>query len=189
MSSALTGAGSEKDISDAGSSYRGEPVFLAVGKIRRSHGLRGEMLMDVMTHFPERLVPGKALYIGEGRLLVHIDHARWADKGMLIAFKGYDTAEAVAHWRNTYVYVKSDELPDLPSGVFYHHQLLGLRVVDQRTGRELGVLSEILETGANDVYVVTSAQGQETLLAAIEEVILQVDVPNSVMYVCAPDWL
>jgi len=94
----------------------------------------------------------------------------------------------VAAFRNQYLYVRADELPPLPEGEYYHHQLLGLRVFDLQ-GNLLGVLSEILETGANDVYVVRDEGGSEILLPVIEGVILEVDLGARRLIVNPPEWL
>jgi 16S rRNA processing protein RimM len=85
------------------------------------------------------------------------------------------------------VYVKVTDLPKLPDGEYYHHQLINLRVIDDK-GQPLGVLTDILETGANDVYVVTTPAGQELLLPAIEGVIIQVDLEHQQIQVHPPDW-
>jgi 16S rRNA processing protein RimM len=68
--------------------------------------------------------------------------------------------------------VKTKDVPSLPEGQYYQHQLLGLKVLDEE-GRELGSLTQILETGANDVYVVTDEAGKELLLPVIPPVILE----------------
>ena len=85
------------------------------------------------------------------------------------------------------VFVKISELPPLPEGEYYHHQLIDLKVVDL-TGKELGTITEILETGANDVYLVTDAEGHEMLLPAIQDVIIRVDLEKHEMQVNPPDW-
>jgi 16S rRNA processing protein RimM len=173
---------------NTGSLPLGEPVFLAVGYIRRPHGVRGEMLMDLLTDFPERLVPGKRLYLGEEHLPVQIRSVRPALQAVLIAFEEFEDRDQVAAFRNQYLYVRADELPPLPEGEYYHHQLLGLMVFD-REGHSLGVLTEILETGANDVYVVRDEQGREILLPVIEGVILEVDLETHRLIVNPPEWL
>jgi 16S rRNA processing protein RimM len=70
----------------------------------------------------------------------------------------------------------------LPEGKYYHHQLIGLQVMDENDN-PLGELAEILVTGANDVYVVKDASGGELLLPAIPPVILDVDVGHRLMKV------
>lgn len=150
----------------------GEPDYLAVGFLRRPHGVAGEMLMDLHTDFPERLKPGRKLFLGEEHLPVTLSRIRELGNGWLVKLKGIDTPEAAGQYRNTWLSVKTKDVPALPEGQYYQHQLLGLRVMDDE-GRTLGSLAEILETGANDVYVVKREDGSELLLPAIPSVILE----------------
>jgi len=172
----------------AGSPHPGEPVFLVVGKLHKAHGLRGEMVMEVLTGFPERLVPGKIVYIGATHLRQVIRHVRSIDRGMLISFETFDSPEAVREFVNQYVFVRSDELPELPDGEYYYHQLLGLAVIDP-DGSMIGKLVEILETGANDVYVVEKRDGTELLLPATDGVILSVNLETGQIQVLPPEWM
>ena len=170
-----------------GSPQPGEPVFLAVGLLRRPHGVEGEILMEVLTDFPERLRTGRTVYVGEDHQPMRITHKRSQDTALLITFSGIDTPEAAGLLRNKRVYIQADNLPELPEGEYYHHQLMGLKVIDEN-GAEIGSLTEIIETGANDVYVATSIEGKEILFPAIESVILAVDLDLSEMRVRLPAW-
>ncbi len=171
-----------------GSPSPGEPVFLAVGHLRRPHGVSGDLLMDVLTDFPERLRTGRTVYVGESHDPVRIVSVRGHDKELIIRFAGIATPEEAGRFRNAVLYVKASELPELPEGEYYHHQLLGLSVVDE-SGQVLGKLVNILETGANDVYMVETPAGKEILLPAVEEVILAVDLEHHEMRVRPPEWL
>jgi 16S rRNA processing protein RimM len=166
-----------------GSPQPGEPVFLAVGKLRRPHGVMGEIIMDVLTDFPERLQVGVLLYGGETYHPLRIRSIRPHDKVLLVAFEGLHTPETVGELRNQFVYVPAADRPPLPEGEFYHHQLIGLRVIDD-SGRFLGLISSILETGgANDVYLVTSQDKRELLLPDIKEVVQSIDLMTGEMRV------
>ncbi|NMB89868.1 MAG: 16S rRNA processing protein RimM [Chloroflexi bacterium] len=162
-------------------------MYLVVGKLRRPHGVQGEIIMEVFTDFPERLRKRQTLYVGEEHRPVQIDTIRGHQQGLIISLVGYPDREAVGTLRNQMLYRKAAEAPQLPEGEYYYHQLIGMRVVDER-GKEVGVLSEILETGANDVYLVKNAAGEEVLLPAIEDVILEVDVPGKSIRVRLPEW-
>jgi 16S rRNA processing protein RimM len=166
----------------AGSPPSGEPDFLVVGKIRRTHGLRGELLMEILTEFPERLKPGVVVYVGQEHRQLHIRSQRDHNQGLLIAFDGFHNPESAAELRNQLVFVPAGDRPPLPEGEYYHHQLLGLRVVSDE-GQDLGIMRQILETGANDVYIVVPEAGPELLLPAIESVILDIDLDRGEMYV------
>lgn len=166
----------------AGSPPSGEPVFLAVGKLRRPHGLKGEILMEILTDFPERLKKGTTLYIGPEHLPLKLANVRRHDQGMLVAFNGYHTPETAGELRNLIAYVPSKDRPPLEEGEYYHHQLLGLKVYDEEE-TFLGKLTQILETGANDVLVVQPEGGSEILLPALESVILEVNLEEGKMRV------
>ncbi len=176
----------EQDPS-TGSPGEGEPVFLAVGRLRRPHGIHGEILMDVLTGFPQRLHKGKTVFAGENHEPIIIDGIRGRNKEMILHFEGMQTSEEVGRLRNMIIYVKAADLPKLPEGEYYHHQLLGMSVVDE-AGTPLGVLTDILETGANDVYVVKTPEDKELLLPVVDEVILEVNPEQRQMRVRPPEW-
>jgi 16S rRNA processing protein RimM len=178
---------SDDSQENAGSPQPGEPVFLVIGKLRRPHGVSGEMLMDVLTDFPQRLRRKKTVFVGERHEPLVIETIRTQDKALLLSFEGITDCDAVGRLRNDLVYIRNVDLPKLPEGEYYYHQLLDLRVVDDK-GQELGILTEILETGANDVYVVHAATGEETLLPVIEGVILNVDLERGEILVHPPEW-
>ena len=166
----------------AGSPPTGEPVFLVVGKIRRPHGLKGDLIFEVITDFPERLRAGIVIYIGDDHLPLVIRNRRWQGSNLLLRFDNYRDPETAAQLSNKLAYVRAEDRPALPEGEYYHHQLLGLEVVtdDHRT---LGKLTQILETGANDVYIIQPETGPDVLLPAIDDVILKIDLESGRMFV------
>lgn len=169
-------------------SPRGEPVYLTVGFIRRPHGVRGELIMDIHTDFPDRLRAGTKVFLGDGHKPAKLASARPHGTSMLVAFQGVHSPEEAGALRNTWVYVAAADRPSLPDGQFYQHQVLGLRVVTD-DGRELGTLTDIFDTGANRVYVVKTADDKEILLPAIPDVILKTDVEQGEIQVHLLDGL
>lgn len=157
-----------------GSPDSGEPVYLSVGVLRRPHGLRGEMLMEVLTDFPQRLKPGEDLFVGPNHKLMTLASVRGHNDGLLVRFDSVETPEEAGKYRGNGIFVRAEDRPPLPEGEFYHHEVIGLRVVNE-DDEELGILSEILLTGANEVYIVKRPDGHDLLLPAIEEVILKID--------------
>jgi 16S rRNA processing protein RimM len=95
---------------------------------------------------------------------------------------GVDTPEAAARLRDQTVLVEIADVVPLKKGQYYQYQLIGLKVITE-AGEALGELTEILETGANDVYVVTGAEGREILLPATDEVIRAIEVERGEMVV------
>jgi 16S rRNA processing protein RimM len=134
------------------------------------------------TDFPERFRSGRKLLVGAEHKMMTVEAVRSHAKGMLVKFKGIETPEATAPFRNQWVYIKAADVPPLPQGQIYQHELFGFQVVDENENL-LGELVEIIETGANDVYVVRNESGKEILLPAIPSVILELDSVRRVMRV------
>lgn len=173
---------SGKEAQPSGSPAFGEPAFLAAGKIRRPHGVHGEMVVELYTDFPERLRPRTKIYLGEKHIPMTLRSIRTHNEGMLMGFVGIDTPEDAGRYRNQMIYKPIKNIPKLTEGEYYFHQLIGLHVVDE-TGNFLGKLTEVIETGANDVYTVTDTDGRELLLPAIPNVILKIDLDANTMKV------
>ncbi len=152
-----------------------QPGLLAIGKLLHPHGVRGEMLMEVYTDFPERLQPGIDLYLAPGDHTLHLTRRRPHKDGLLLTFAGYTTPEAVGQFRNCLLYVRVDDRPPLAEGEYYHHQLLNLRVTSD-SGEPVGVVREILETGASDVLVVQPETGPEVLIPIVDSFIQAIDL-------------
>jgi 16S rRNA processing protein RimM len=169
-------------------SPKGESIYLAIGFLRRPHGVQGEVIMDLHTDFPDRIKSGRKVYIGEKYEAFTIDSARTHAKGLLVRLRGFDSPETAGRFRNQWVYVKASEVPALPEGQHYKHELIGLTVMID-SGEKLGILSEVLETGANDVYVIAKEDGKEILLPAIPDVVLDVNMDDKVMKVHLIDGL
>jgi 16S rRNA processing protein RimM len=177
-----------QESNPTGSPASGEPEFLAVGKIVRPHGIKGDLTMKLMTDFPERLRPGRTVYFGEEHQPFQIVTARPHGATYLMKFKGIENREDAATYGGLIVYVQTQKIPRLPAGEYYFHQLLGLTVVDEQ-GQILGTLDSILETRANDVYIIKTPDGSDLLLPAVEnEVILGVDLERREIRVRPPEW-
>lgn len=170
-----------------GSQKFSEPVYLVIGHLRKPHGIAGEIAMQVLTDFPERLKKGKKVFLGDTHIPIRITNIRWKQDLILLSLEGYTSREKVAELTNLDVYVTSRGLPSLPEGQYYHHELIGLNVFQD--DKMLGIISEILITGANDVYIVKKLDGSEILLPAIESVIKQIDLVAKTMQVFIPNGL
>lgn len=162
--------------------------FLVVGKFRRTHGIRGDLLFTVITDFPERLKPGTSVFVGEDHTEMKISRSKPHNDGIIFGFKGLTNPEDGKKYVGMEVFVRASDRPELPEGEFYHHQIIGLKVFDEVIG-ELGVINEVLQTGANDVYVVLSPEKKEILVPALKSVLKQVDIAAGVMIVELPEGL
>jgi 16S rRNA processing protein RimM len=177
----------KKTSNPPGSPEKGEPVYIAVGKIRRPHGVQGEMSMEILTDFPEKIQSGLEVFVGVKKTPYQVASTRKTAAGILIRFTSIENPESAGLLRNQFVYLPLSHQLDLPKGRYYHHEIIGMSVVDEQ-GQTLGLITEILVTGANDVYVVRDESGKETLLPAIKSVILLIDPENKSMKVRMQEW-
>lgn len=161
--------------SSSGSPIDGEPEYLVIGFLRRPHGVHGEIVMEVHTDFPERIKPETGVFVGDVYKRLTIAGTRFHNEGMIIKFKDINTPEEAGQYRNQSVYVKTADRPVLPDGQYYHHELIGFSVINEDK-RIIGTLTEIMQTGANDVYVVKRIEGGELLIPVISSVILSVEI-------------
>lgn len=166
----------------SGSPQNGEPAFLVIGKLRRPHGVHGEIAMEVMTGFPERICAGKTVFVGDELQSLIIRSARPHKSYLLVGFEDINDRDEVGYLRNQMVYVQRDDRPPLLEGEFYHHEILGLSVIDEE-GEYLGRITQIIETGANDVCEVCSQDGKKFLIPVIDSVVLDIDLEKSEMKV------
>ncbi|NBD22493.1 ribosome maturation factor RimM [Paenibacillus glycinis] len=161
--------------------------WLSVGKLVNTHGIRGEVKVISQTDFPEeRFAPNSVLRLineeSGQQLDVEIVSAR-EQKGMFfLKLKGYDNINDVEKYKGWSLKVSKEDLVELEEGEYYHHQIIGCKVVTDE-GAELGVITEILVPGANDVWVVQPAKGKQVLIPVIDEVVLDVDIPNKTVKV------
>jgi len=165
----------------AGSVSKAEPAFVLIGRLQRVHGVRGEIAMRVLTDFPQRLRLGRKVFLGPEHKQYTLSAVRTKAPLLLLSFEGVESREAAQMLTNLDVFSAVRELPALPEGSFYHHQLIGLQVFEEAV--LLGEISEVLETGANDVFVVREEGGGELLLPNIPSVILMVDLEKRRMNV------
>jgi 16S rRNA processing protein RimM len=154
------------------------PEDLVVGRIIRPHGIRGMLLVEPFTEVIRSLKPASEILLGSDKVPVVVREFRPHRARFLLVIDGCEDRDAAERWRGDDIFVRFDDVDPLPDGVYYHWQILGLEVATEG-GEVLGTVERILETGANDVYVVRSDSGEELLLPAIESVILEVDLQEA----------
>ena len=162
------------------------PEAIVVGRVLRTHGRTGGVRVKTLTDVPHRFGPGETLQIASNSYQIATSNQIGADL-VLLTFRGINTLSAAQPLVDHWITVPETETPQLPEGEYFHYQLLGLRVFTEE-GEELGQLSEILETGSNDVYVV-SGGAKEILIPAISDVVRQVQLAEKRMVVELPDGL
>ncbi|MCF7936552.1 MAG: ribosome maturation factor RimM [Synergistales bacterium] len=170
------------------------PERVAVGKVVGAHGVRGTLRVAVLTDFPERFRSMEELSLfGRGdRALGSFPVTRVrpvpGKNQMLIDCEGIDTRDDAEALTGAQIKVPRSDCPVLPEGTYWIDDLLGLEVVEAETGRVLGRLDDVMQTGAADVYVVTGGDGR-LLLPAVGEVVRSVDLRQRRMEVSLPEGL
>jgi 16S rRNA processing protein RimM len=150
-----------------------EPTVV-VGKVTKAHGLRGEVVVLVFSDNPDRFEPGSSMFLENGRE-VRVRASRPNGGRMLVTFEGVDDRNAAEALRGLTLVVPRSFLPELPEGEFWPHQLEGCLVVTE-SGRTLGAISDVVANRANDLWVTVDESGAETMVPAIREVIVDVDI-------------
>ena len=168
----------------------GDPSFLTVARVARPHGAAGDLACEIITEFPQRFRRVKHLYLAAARsgqppTRREVQRARLARRGqtdqLLLKLDGVDDRNAAEALRGALVQVPESQAWKLPRGRFYQHQIVGLQAISTH-GRHLGQVRDVLETGANDVYVVQTTSG-ELLLPAVKDVVKEISPERGVMVV------
>jgi len=151
--------------------------MLQVGVIASTHGVRGEVKVFPTTDDAKRFKRLKEVILdtGKERITLEIEGVKFFKQFVILKFKGIDNIDDVQKYRQKSIYVTRQNAVRLGRDEYFIADLMGLRVVDEE-GQELGVLKEVMETGANDVYVIEMTDGRELLLPAIKQCVLQVSV-------------
>jgi len=170
-----------------GSPTPGEPLYIPVGKFGRPFSYRGAITFYPQAEYQNIISQDTELLIGVTKLPAQVTSVRVHGKGLLFTLEGYTSNLDSGQLTNQIAYLPVEMLPPPREGEYYRHQLIGLKILTIR-GESLGILEEILPTGANDVYVVKDDQGKETLLPAIQSVIIKVDLQNRSITVNPPEW-
>lgn len=151
--------------------------YLETGKIVGTHGVKGITRVQVWADDGEFLNNFKTVYTDDkGQNKLVISKVQPHGTVTLVTFKGVDTIEKAEALRNTVIYIDRNDVK-LPDGRYFITDLIGCTVFDADTEAVLGEISDISETGANDVWHIKK-DGKEYLVPAIDEVIVSVDIDN-----------
>ena len=163
--------------------------MLRVGVITSTHGVRGEVKVFPTTDDAKRFKTLKKVILdGREPLELSIEQVKFFKNMVILKFKGYDNINDVETWRQRDLLITRDQAVELKEDEYFITDLIGLTVVNEEEA-VLGRVKDVLETGANDVYVVALPNGKELLLPAIKDCILNVDMENGEMTVHILDGL
>lgn len=159
--------------------------FLQVGVISSTHGLRGEVKVFPTTDDAARFQTLKNVVLDTGRekLDFEIQSVRFFKQFVIVKFKDIDNINDIEKYKGKSLFVTRENAVELEEDEYYIGDLIGMEVYTDDSEERFGVLKDVMETGANEVYIITSENHGEVLLPAIYECILDIDVEAKKMKV------
>ena len=165
--------------------------YYLVGRVRRAHGLRGELVVEALTGAPDAIfAAGRRVFAGtrdgdlaEGSSELHILRSSPFKGGLIVAFKGIDTRDAADSWRDRYFLLPSDEVTPPSDDELFIHELVGMRVVREEGGQEIGQVTEVFELPQGLVMEVARTNAKPVLLPFNDHTVTDVDSERRVIRV------
>lgn len=155
---------------------------LQVGVISSTHGVRGEVKVFPTTDDVTRFRQLKKVYLDTGRemLPLEIQNVKFFKQFAILKFKGIDNINDIEKYRGKSLMIDREDAVDLDEDEYFVADMIGMKVYTE-DGSEFGTLKDVMETGANDVYIIDSLEHGEVLIPAIRECILDVDMDEERM--------
>ena len=164
--------------------------LLQVGIITQTHGIRGEVKVFPTTDDVKRFKRLKETILdtGKEKMTLEIEGVKFFKQFVILKFKGFDNINDVERYKNKSRYVTRENAVRLRRNEYFIADLIDLSVFDEEE-KQIGILADVMQTGANDVYVINMTDGRELLLPAIKECILSVDMDERKMVIHILDGL
>lgn len=150
---------------------------IEIGRIVSAVGIRGEVKILSYAEKPSRFRPPQEILVGEEGEAFDIVSSRASGTTVIVKLDGVADRNAAERLRGRSVYIREGDLPELPEGQYYVRDLIGLRVIDDVSGEEVGRVHDVLQNSAQDVYEISSAGGGAVILVpGVPEFIRRVDI-------------
>ena len=161
-----------------------------IGVITQTHGIKGEVKVFPTTDDVKRFKRLEKVTIDSGkkRFEAEIESVKFFKQFVILKFKGFDTIEDIQLYKQAKLLVDREHAVRLRKDEYFVADLIGTKVVSDE-GTKLGVMTDVIETGANDVYVVKNSEGEEILFPAIKDCVKEVDLENGVITLHVMDGL
>lgn len=164
--------------------------YVEIGKIINTHGVHGHVKVMPFTDYPERFRKMKSVFLQKrnGNVTEYaIEEVKYVKNTVLLKLKGIEDMDAAQLLKDSLLVVERKDAVKLPKDTYYIFDLIDCKVYEQEA--YLGVVTDVLETGSNDVYVVKDENGKELLIPALGWVVLSVDIANKKIQVQLPKGL
>lgn len=172
---------------------REKPDYLMLGEVLRPHGVRGELRLRILTDYPQRIGSLKTVYLaanadGDAIQPYTVESMRMNGDYGLLKLQEIPDRNAAERLRELFVLIDLENAVPLEEGEYYLYELIGMTVITV-DGVSLGKITDVIETGANDVYVVQDDAGVEILLPDIPQVVKAIDLDIGQMTITLIDGL
>lgn len=153
--------------------------LLEVGKIVNTHGLHGEVKVVPWTDYPEVFEDIEYVYVKRKGEYERLDVVgiKYQKGNIIVRFPQIKDINEAEKYKNQVLYAEREVLGELPEGVYYIADLIGLEVVKEN-GETVGIITDVLNTGSNDIYEVKREGRKNLLIPVIDEVVLNIDMEN-----------
>lgn len=164
--------------------------LLQVGAITQTHGLRGEVKVFPTTDDVKRFKKLKEVILdtGKEKMALEIENVRFFKQFAILKFKGFDNINDIERYKGKSLYVTRENAVKLRKDEYFIADLMGVKIYDEQDAY-MGVLKDVIVTGANDVYEIALEDGRTLLLPAIKQCVLDVDMEQRKMKVHVLDGL
>lgn len=156
--------------------------YVQIGKIINTHGICGEVKILPLTDNVKRFEKLYRVYLGKNKEVIHIERLWYKNDFVILKFKEFNNINEVLSFKDNYLYIDEEDVVDLPEDTYFVFDVIGCEVFNLEN-RRIGLISEVLETGSNDVYVVKDDNGREYLIPAVKEFIKKIDVENKIILI------
>ena len=155
-------------------------IFVTVGKLGRTRGVKGELYIIAETDFPGRFLKMTEIHLRnkEQWETIRLESVRMVSGRPVAKLEGIDTPEKAARLTNREIGVPEDQIEKLPEGSYWVHDLVGCRVVDEKTGEDIGEIVGVETYPSSDVYTIRTAEGKEAVIAAVDNYVKSIDIVN-----------
>ena len=164
--------------------HSNDPCDICVALVVAPHGLDGTVSAEPLSDYPHRFAPGSELTLNraDGSRTLVVVQARSHKRRLLLQFEGVNSAQAAEDLRGARLCIRRSQLPRLPEGHYYEFQIVGLRMRTEQ-GKDLGRVTQILRTPANEVYV-----SEQVLVPATHAAIARIDLEAGEIVVRGEEW-
>lgn len=160
--------------------------MIEVGKVVNTRGLKGELKVVPYTDYPEFFEEIYGVY-DKCEKYYEIEYVKYIKNTVILKLDGVDDANSADNMRGVMLYVERDDIGTLPPGVYLIADIIGLEVHDEN--KSYGFVTDVIQTGSNDVYVVEKEGEKPLLIPALKNVILETDIENKFIRVKLPEGL